>query len=164
MELPGAIHRTCVIGQPPEDRNLGAGDEYWPPQIAETARLEAFVTVDAGIKTPTTIGARTWLMKHSHVGHDAIVGADCEVAPGAVICGHAKIGQGVKIGVNASILPGVMVGDGARIGAGAVVTKAVPPGETWVGNPARPIMTTAEWIGWLAGLLDHEFGRQIARA
>jgi maltose O-acetyltransferase len=35
------------------------------------------------------------------------------------------------------ILPGLTVGEGAMIGAGAVVTKSVPDGETWAGNPAR---------------------------
>jgi len=33
-------------------------------------------------------------------------------------------------------LPGVIIGEGALIGAGSVVTKNVPDGEVWVGNPA----------------------------
>lgn len=45
----------------------------------------------------------------------------------------------VVIGAGAIILPGLTIGKGARIGAGAVVTKDVPPGETWVGNPAKKI-------------------------
>jgi acetyltransferase-like isoleucine patch superfamily enzyme len=80
-------------------------------------------------------------MKHAHVGHDAVIGADCEVSPGAVICGFARLGDGVKVGVNASILPRIVVGAGARIGAGSVVTKNVPAGETWAGNPARRLHT-----------------------
>jgi hypothetical protein len=76
-------------------------------------------------------------MKHVHVGHDAHIARTANSPPGTVICGWAEIGNGVKIGVNASILPHRKVGDGARIGAGAVVTKDVPAGETWVGNPAR---------------------------
>lgn len=47
------------------------------------------------------------------------------------------IGNNVAIGSNATILGGITIGDGAVIGAGAVVTKDVPAGEVWVGNPAR---------------------------
>ena len=50
------------------------------------------------------------------------------------------IGHDVKIGLNATILPWRTVGDGARIGAGAVVTKNIPPGEVWAGNPARRLV------------------------
>ena len=44
-----------------------------------------------------------------------------------------------SIGAGAIILPGVTIGRNARIGAGSVVTKDVPDGETWVGNPARVV-------------------------
>lgn len=42
-----------------------------------------------------------------------------------------------SIGAAAIILPGLTVGEDAMIGAGAVITKDVPAGETWIGNPAR---------------------------
>ena len=47
--------------------------------------------------------------------------------------------KGASIGANATIICGVTIGEGAMIGAGSVVTKDVPSGETWVGNPARRI-------------------------
>jgi UDP-N-acetylglucosamine acyltransferase len=132
----GQDHRA-VIGHAPEDRDWKPGDPWFFPIIGHGARIEAFVTVDSGKERPTVIGERTWLMKRVHVGHDALIGADCELSPGTVVCGHAEIGDGVKIGVNASILPFRKIGPGARIGAGAVVTKDVPAGEVWAGNPAR---------------------------
>ena len=49
-----------------------------------------------------------------------------------------RIGCDVWIGGGAIILPGVTVGDGAVIGAGSVVTRDVEPGQTVIGNPARP--------------------------
>jgi UDP-2-acetamido-3-amino-2,3-dideoxy-glucuronate N-acetyltransferase len=47
------------------------------------------------------------------------------------------IERGASIGANATILGGVRIGAGALIGAGSVVTRDVPAGELWVGNPAR---------------------------
>lgn len=47
------------------------------------------------------------------------------------------VGEGASIGSGSVILCGITIGKGAVIGAGAIVTKSVPPGEIWVGNPAR---------------------------
>lgn len=47
------------------------------------------------------------------------------------------IKKGASIGANATILCGITIGENAMIGAGSVVTKDVPAGELWVGNPAR---------------------------
>jgi UDP-2-acetamido-3-amino-2,3-dideoxy-glucuronate N-acetyltransferase len=44
--------------------------------------------------------------------------------------------RGCSVGANATILGGVTIGEKAMIGAGSVVTKDVPAGETWYGNPA----------------------------
>lgn len=43
----------------------------------------------------------------------------------------------VFIGAGSFILKGVHIGAGAVIGAGSVVTKDVPAGQIWAGNPAR---------------------------
>ena len=45
--------------------------------------------------------------------------------------------KGASIGANATILCGITIGENAMIGAGSVVTKDVPAGEVWVGNPAK---------------------------
>lgn len=44
--------------------------------------------------------------------------------------------QGASIGANATIICGVVLGERCLIGAGSVVTKDVPAGELWFGNPA----------------------------
>lgn len=43
----------------------------------------------------------------------------------------------VWVGAGAIILPDVVLGRGCVIGAGSIVTKSVPPGCVYVGNPAR---------------------------
>ena len=47
------------------------------------------------------------------------------------------IGKRVFVGGHSIILKGVTMGDDAVIGAGSVVTKNVPAGEIWAGNPAK---------------------------
>jgi UDP-N-acetylglucosamine acyltransferase len=135
------IHPTAVIGDPPEHRDWMLGKSLWEtaPSLGMNIRIEAFVTVDAGVSIRTKIGNRTWLMKHVHVGHDAQIGSDCELAPGTVIGGHAVLEDGVRCGIGVLVKPFVTVGAGARLGMGAVVTKDVPAGEVWVGNPAEEI-------------------------
>ncbi len=50
-----------------------------------------------------------------------------------------EIGDDVWIGIGAIVLKGVKIGVGARIGAGAVITRDVPTGSHYVGNPARAV-------------------------
>jgi acyl-[acyl carrier protein]--UDP-N-acetylglucosamine O-acyltransferase len=146
------IHETAIIGDPPEHRDWKPGDPKLAPVIDPTARINSFVTVDAGLHEPTRIGARTFCMTKTHVGHDAQIGDDCELAPGTVIGGHAVLGNGVRCGIGVLVLPFKRVGKGVRLGAGAVVTKDVPPGEIWVGNPASPLHKKQddlqEWRRW----------------
>jgi serine O-acetyltransferase len=52
---------------------------------------------------------------------------------------HPTIGNKVILGAGAKILGPIVVGDGARVGANAVVLSDVPPGQTVVGIPARPV-------------------------
>lgn len=47
------------------------------------------------------------------------------------------IKKGAFIGARSIILKGVTIGEYSIIGAGSVVTKSVPDGEIWAGNPAK---------------------------
>ena len=52
------------------------------------------------------------------------------------------IKKGASIGAGSTILPGLIIGEKAVIGAGSVVTKNIPAGELWMGNPAKYIRKT----------------------
>jgi serine O-acetyltransferase len=97
-----------------------------------------------------TIGQRVFI-DHGFgvvIGETAEIGDDCTIYQGATLGGtslskgskrHPTLGRGVIIGAGAQVLGGLTVGDGAKVGSNAVVVKAVPPGATAVGNPARVI-------------------------
>lgn len=69
------------------------------------------------------------------------IGDNCwinqQVTIGNKPSGSPKIGSNVKICAGAIIVGGVSIGDYAIVGAGAVVTKDIPGGEVWAGNPAH---------------------------
>jgi maltose O-acetyltransferase len=50
------------------------------------------------------------------------------------------------IGANATILCNVKVGPDSIVGAGSVVSRDIPAGEVWGGNPARFICRTEDYI------------------
>src|SRR3984893_15488014 len=130
------VDPLAVIGRPPEHRDHPIGAPGIVPIIDPEARIEAYCSVDAGLKAATRVG-KCWLMKGVHIGHDAVIGDGCELAPHCSVGGHVTLASNVRVGQGAVFKPFVTVGDGARIGMGAVVICDVPPGETWAGNPAR---------------------------
>lgn len=56
------------------------------------------------------------------------------------------IKKGASIGAGSTILCGVTIGENAMIGIGSVVTKDVPTGEIWVGNPAHFLKKVADYV------------------
>lgn len=81
---------------------------------------------------------------YSYVAHDCVIGDFVTLAPRVSINGNTVIEDDVYVGTGAILRQGtpdrpLRIGKGAVIGMGAVVTKDVAPGETVVGNPARPM-------------------------
>jgi bifunctional UDP-N-acetylglucosamine pyrophosphorylase/glucosamine-1-phosphate N-acetyltransferase len=54
---------------------------------------------------------------------------------------HTDVGADAFLGAGTLLVAPTSVGDKGRTGAGSVITKGhpVPPGETYVGVPARPL-------------------------
>jgi serine O-acetyltransferase len=86
------------------------------------------------------------------IGETAEVGDDCTIYQGVTLGGtsldrgkrHPTLGKGVVVGAGAKVLGPFTVGDGARVGSNSVLVKAVPPGATAVGIPARVIVEDAD--------------------
>lgn len=127
----------CIIGMPPEWR--GKEDAMGEVIIGNNNRFTGLVTVDAAGEVATIIQNDCYLMKHSHVGHDAVLCDNVTLSCGAKVGGHAIIGKGCNIGLNAVIHQKQKIKEGCMIGMGSVVTKKLvtEPYGTYGGNPAK---------------------------
>ena len=76
-----------------------------------------------------------------------IIAHDSSLCPtkGKTIIKDTRVGNNVFLGLNSIVMPGVTIGDNVIVGAGAIVTKDIPNGELWSGNPARKISTAEEY-------------------
>ncbi len=61
------------------------------------------------------------------------------------VFGTIRVLDNSFIGARSILLPGVTIGPNSVVGSGSVVTKDVPPGEIYAGNPARFITTVEEY-------------------
>lgn len=136
------IGPLCIIGFPAEHKEFWPEKKYGKVIIGNNCKFTGLVTIDAGTTLPTVIHDGVWMLKHSHVGHDAMIHKNVMISCGAKIGGHCEIGDGSNIGLNVVIHQRVIIPDGCMIGMGSVVVKKseLHPGQKYAGNPVR-------WLG-----------------
>jgi len=123
--------------------------------IGDGTRLGTFVEIQKG----ASIGAHCKISSHTFVCEGVAIGDGVFVGHGVMFTNtilpratnqsgglqteadwemvRTTVEDRVSIGSGSVILCGITLGRDSVIGAGAVVTKNVPAGEVWVGNPAR---------------------------
>jgi len=130
----------CIIGFPAEHK------AYWDKptgqvEIGDNNVFTGHVTIDAGTEHLTSIGNNCWFLKHSHAGHDSVIGDGVTVSCGAKVGGHAIINPKCNLGLNSCIHQWVEVPEGCMIGMNAAVTKKLEmePYRKYAGVPAKDI-------------------------
>jgi sugar O-acyltransferase (sialic acid O-acetyltransferase NeuD family) len=99
------------------------------------------------LTTAVVLGAHVAVMPQTVLTHDDVVEEFVTIASGVRLGGSVHVGRGAYLGAGALIRESVKVGAGALVGMGSVVLQDVPPGQTWVGSPARNIRLVRPRVG-----------------
>lgn len=124
-------------------------------EIGDDTRLGTFVEVQKN----ATIGNRCKISSHSFICEGVHIEDEVFIGHGVMFTNVSRpratnkdgqlqteehwvveptyVRSKASIGSGAVIRCGITIGSEAMIGAGAVVTRDVPAGEIWAGNPAR---------------------------
>ena len=121
-------------------------------EIGDNTRVGPFVEIQRGAR----IGANCKIQSHAFICTGVEIGDEVFVGHGVLFINdkyptvsgewellQTVVERGASLGSGAIILGGIRIGREAIVGAGAVVTRDVEPGQTVVGNPARPLEQSA---------------------
>ena len=121
-----------------------------PNSFINIVSREATILTDSSIKgkgifiSRCFIGSEVEIYDNSIVNtgaiveHHTIIGAHCNVTPGAIL-NFCILKEGVYVGSGSTIIQLVEIAPYTIIGAGAVVVKTIEDSGTYVGVPARKI-------------------------
>lgn len=149
--LPAARAVICV-GNPRDYaararlvRRLGLPEERYATVVHPTAAVSATSTVGPGsvllahcvLTAAVRVGAHVAVMPQTVLTHDDVVEDFATLASGVRLGGGARVARGAYVGSGALVREGTAIGGWSLIGMGSSVLGEVPPGEVWVGSPAR---------------------------
>jgi UDP-N-acetylglucosamine acyltransferase len=138
MGIGNVIGAYTVIGSNGEIRNCK--EFKGKVSIGNDNTISEHVTIQrpASANSATVIGSDNLIMAHSHIGHDVVVGNNCEICTGTILGGYANIGNNVKLKLGVTIRNRIAIGSGALVGLGSSVVKPVGDNAIVYGNPAKP--------------------------
>ncbi|MER6565476.1 acetyltransferase [Streptomyces sp. NPDC001093] len=150
-DLPDAGVVVCV-GNPRDYaararlvRRLGLSANRYATVIHPTAAVSATCEVGPGsvllahcvLTAAVRVGAHVAVMPQVVLTHDDVVEDCATLASGVRLGGGVRLERGAYVGSGALVREGTTVGAWSLIGMGSSVLGDVPPGEVWVGSPAR---------------------------
>ncbi|MDP6906679.1 MAG: acyltransferase [Candidatus Thalassarchaeaceae archaeon] len=144
-----------------EQLGLGNGSVAWSPNyIGENVIVGFDCNIGAlsHIGNEVILGNRVRVQGGAYIANKCVIKDDVFIGPNSTLLNdkYPPSGDSEKwmpvvvearavIGGGSTVLPGVVVGENSVLAAGAVLTKNIPPGEVWAGNPAKYLMSRMEY-------------------
>jgi len=167
------VHPGARIGQDGFGYVPGKGGHLKVPQVGrvivqDDVEIGAGTTIDRGASRDTVIGEGTKIDNLVQIGHNVTIGRHCLIAGQVGISGSCTLGDYVMLGGQVGLADHLTIGDGAQLAAASGVMHDVPPGQQWMGTPAKPVRAFMREFVMLARLTrergeglrahDHEAG------
>ena len=148
------IHPGVCIGQDGFGFAMGPGGHKKVPQIGrvviqDDVEIGANTTIDRGANRDTVIGEGTKIDNQVQIGHNVVVGRHCVIVSQVGISGSSRLEDYVVLAGKVGLAGHLTIGRGAQIGGSSNVNDDVPPGERWIGSPAKPLR---EWTREMTAL------------
>ncbi len=107
--------------------------------VGDGAEIGANTCVDRGLLGDTVIGPGAKIDNLVQVGHNCVIGPHAVLVSQVGLSGSVRVGAGAILAGQVGVADHRNIGDGARLGARTAVHTDIPAGETWLGEPARPV-------------------------
>ena len=133
-------YRPCYIG-----KHLDVGENV---SIGSMCHIGRNVTIgdNSNIQGSNYIADRTIIGSFVFIGpHSTILNDKYPPSGDINKWAPVRIHNNAVIGGGCTILPGAHIGEGSVLGGGSVLTKPLPDGEVWAGNPAQFLMSREEY-------------------
>lgn len=157
------IHSGAQIGQDGFGFAMGPEGHLKVPQIGrvviqDDVDIGANTTIDRGANRDTVIGEGTKIDNQVQIAHNVVIGRHCILVAMAGVSGSTVLEDYAVLAGKVGLSGHLRIGAGAQIAGGSNVADDVPPGERWVGTPAKPIR---DWMRELMAL--RELGKRGKR-
>jgi UDP-3-O-[3-hydroxymyristoyl] glucosamine N-acyltransferase len=105
--------------------------------IGNNVEIGANCQIARGALSNTIISDGCKLNGMCFIAHNCVLEKNVWITGSTMLSGSTHVGANATIFSNVVVREQTYIGEGAIIGMGSVVTKDIPAGETWLGNPAR---------------------------
>lgn len=139
------IHRGVHIGQDGFGFALGRDGHVKVPQlgrvvIEDDVEIGSGTAIDRGTGPDTFIGEGTKIDNLVMIGHNVNIGKRVVVIGQCGISGSTRIGDGAVLAGQVGIAGHLKIGAGVKIAAKSGVMGDIPPGSSYGGTPAVPVV------------------------
>lgn len=125
-------------------------DVNWVTLIHPSAQIATNVTIGKGtvvmagavVNVGASIGSHCIINTCAVVEHDNIIDDYVHISPKGALGGTVHIGESTHVGIGASIINNLDICGNCIIGAGAVVVKDITDCGTYVGVPAKRMLSS----------------------